>query len=639
MNKKISIISLLLACTFAFGACKGIGGFGNSNTIEISDDVKTYEGGIHEYSAQATSDYLVKNHDSEYTILLPENASEELVTTAEDMQDLILEASGVRLEIVEETSQASILTNVISVGATKKSVNANVKPTTDLQDVGYMIKTVGKNVYVVANSDYAVSFGVYAFLKAQFGFECLSDVYYYIDKTDSVKLLNLDVKDVPDLGKVQIGSGFVNGKAIRRMGLLDRPEYVAGYETVHTSNKYIDPLVYNNQAEAPDTYHPDWFASGANQLCYLARGNETERIALVNEVANIVINYFVEDPSKSYFCFGQMDEYTWCGCSHCEGEYSKYSSHAAVVIKFLNDVTKVIDTWMAGEGSEHARDYLISFIAYQKTLAAPKLIDDSVKCSKNVAVMFCPYQMDLKNSLYAEINKDYLQVFEDWRKVAPNFAYFGYFYFQKTFLHYFDCFESMKEIFLYLAESNTRVFYTESPPQYKASGYHALRTYVLSKLAWNVNLDIDELIKNFCEKYYMDAADVMMDILYEERALYGVNREALTMANFFSQGDLSNKKLWPKNLVLDWYNRTNEALEKISYLKKTDPDLYDIIYHNITLERLSFEYILISSYEKELAVDFVNTLKVQAIQDAEENDVLMFALNVSISTIFDAWGV
>ena len=67
--------------------------------------------------------------------------------------------------------------------------------------------------------------------------------------------------------------------------------------------------------------------------------------------------------------------------------------------------------------------------------------------------------------------------------------------------------------------------------------------------------------------------------------------------------------------------------------------MYDIIYHNITLERLSFEYILISSYEKELAVDFVNTLKVQAIQDAAENDVVMFALTTSLSTIFDAWGV
>ena len=116
-----------------------------------------------------------------------------------------------------------------------------------------------------------------------------------------------------------------------------------------------------------------------------------------------------------------------------------------------------------------------------------------------------------------------------------------------------------------------------------------------------------------------------------------MNRDALTMANFFSQGNLSDSKLWPKTLVLSWYNRTNEALEKIAYLKKTNPDLYDIIYHNITLERLSFEYILISTYEKELSVDFVNTLKAQAICDAEENDVLMFSLGVSISTIFDAW--
>lgn len=637
MKKKITIISLLLACIFSFGACtNGNNSATNSNTTNISEESKAYEGGIHEYSAQATSDYLIKNRVSEYTILLPENASSEITTTAEDMQDLILESAGVRLEIVKESS-GNTFDKVISVGDTKKAANANVEPTADLQDVGYMVKTVGKNVYVVANSDYAVSFGVYAFLKAQFGFECFSDVYYYINKADSVKLLNLNVKDVPDLGKVQIGSGFVNGKAIRRMGLLDRPEYVAGYQTVHTSNKYIDPVIYNDQENAPDTYHPNWFASGANQICYLARGNETERTALVNEVANIIIDYFVAEPSKSYFCFGQMDEYTWCGCEYCEAEYNKYSSNAAVVIKFLNDVTNVIDTWMAGEGSEHSREYLISFIAYQKTLAAPKLIDDSVKCGKNVVVMFCPYQIDLKNSLYAEVNKDYLQVFEDWRKVAPNFAYFGYFYFQKTFLHYYDCFESMKDIFVYLAESNTRIFYTESPPQYKASGYHALRTYVLSKLAWNVNLDIDDLINNFCDKYYMDAADIMKGILYEERALYGVNRDALTMTSFFSQGDLSDSKLWPKNLVLNWYNRTNEALEKISYLKKTNPDLYDIIYHNITLERLSFEYILISTYEKELSVDFVNTLKAQAICDAEENDVLMFSLGVSISTIFDAW--
>jgi hypothetical protein len=111
------------------------------------------------------------------------------------------------------------------------------------------------------------------------------------------------------------------------------------------------------------------------------------------------------------------------------------------------------------------------------------------------------------------------------------------------------------------------------------------------------------------------------------------------MKNFFSAGDLNKKQYWPKNLLMNWYNLTNEALERIEYLKKLDVRLYNEIYNHATCERISFEYGLISLYEKELPTDFVNTLKIQTKQDANANGILKVSLFADMSSLFDSWGV
>lgn len=645
MKKKINviIISLVLAFVFAFSACTSEPTSSNGKTdgkaTTISDDAKLYDGGIHDYSVEKTSNYLIKKGDTDYKILLTSDAPKKVVDAAEDMKTIIKKATGARLDVIYDNAEVS--GNVISVGNTSLAQSNNIGATSDMAEMGYGIKTIDKNVYIFGNTEHALSCGIYGFLEEQFNFENFTDEYYYIDETDTVNLFNLDIKEVPDLGYIEIGSGFITSNTGKyRSKLVDRSDYTLGERTVHTYDKYIPKETYNDESQ-PEKYHPKWFATGANQLCLTAHGDEDERTALVNEVANIFIELMEKDLSKTILNFGQNDEYTWCGCDTCKESREKYSSDAAVVIQFLNDVCKVIDAWMESEdGAEYARDYVISFLAYQKTLDAPKLVDDSVKCCEHLAAKFCPYNMDLQNSLYAKINENFLKLFESWREISPNFTYFGYFYRGTSFMHFYDCFEIMREVFVYLADSNNRAFYTETPPESRGSAFHALRTYIIAKLTWNVNLDIDELINNFCERFYLDAADTMREIFYEERTWYNVNREALsTSSGFYSSTSLMDKEYWPKNLLLNWYESTNDAINDVGYLKKTDAELYDTIYHHITLERLSFEYMLVDMYENELSKDFVYTLKVQAIQDAEENYVQNFSLTTSISERLSSWGI
>lgn len=632
MKKRFNTVMIFLVVfIIAFTACSCSASGANDNSTVISDDAKLYAGGTHLYSAQKTSDYLIKKGVTDYKILLAEGADDKLIEAAEDMKDIVLKATGARFEIVYgETSSDK----VVSVGDTPLARSAAVSPTEDLDELGYGIKTVGKNVFIYGNSDYALIFGIYGFLEAQFNFENFTDDYYYIDKTDTVVLLDFDVKEVPDLGYPFVCSAYMSSDLARiRMKQIATKEMVVTENfQVHTCEVYIPSDKYKEN-------HSKWFAYDCNQLCFSAHGDATERTALVNEFANVFIKYLKSVPTKNVIYFGQADEFSWCSCNACNESYAKYSSNAAVVIQLLNDVCELIDEWMASDdGKEYARDYLISFLAYQKTLTAPKLVDDSVKCCEHVIAMVCPYNLDLQNSLYDEVNSGLYKNFEEWKAVSSGLAYFGYFYRASSFLHFYDCYEIMRDLFVYLAESNTRIFFTEAPQHGKGSAYHALRTYVLSKLTWNVNLDIDELIDNFCERYYLDAADIMRKVFYEERGWYNVNRSALTTSSgFYGSSDLLDKKYWPKNLLLNWYEATNEALETISYLKKTNEDLYDTLYQNITVERLSFEYMLISMYERELSDDFVHTLKVQTVQDIEINNVDYFGLNNSIFDVIGAW--
>lgn len=647
---KKRILACMFACLTLFCSCRNNiqnnGDDENTTTVTVSGN---FEGGLHEVNYKPTSDYLVRNNSSDYKLLLPENPSDEILNTKEDFIDLFKEATGIKLVVQEDNGEMRYTENAkyISLGETSLAASAGVKTKDEeLEYLGYSIKTVGKSIFINGNSDISVSFGVYGFLELQFNFDSFSNKYYYIDTVTESVLYDYDVREAPDL---KIREEFFMMRDLtsrRRMKYVTRDEMFAGDTSVHSSMKYISPEVYNNPDD-PANYHPKWFA--ASQLCYTAQGDEQERDLLLNTVLGIAQEYFIAEPNENIFSFGHMDIRSWCGCSTCSAMKVKYNSDAAVLIHFINDLTKRMDSWMASEaGKPYARDYQIVFLGYLKTLQPPvyydesaemyKPVDDSVICSPHAGVMFAPMEMCSQHSINSPCNKEYKAAFEGWKAVCSRFNFYNYCINYNHTLVFYDGFENLQEFYQFMAECNTNYLYECGPYETTMTGFKAILCYVSSKLSWNVNLDVNALIEKFCRHHFQDGGEIMLQVFKEVRALTRSNIDSMCRRNSVYMM-MEDPNWWPKTLLERWVDMTNQALDKISYLKKLDPEKYEVVSMSIRRERISFEYLLVELYGNELDSAYVQKLKLQTRDDANIAGITHNGLDTTVTSIWQRWGI
>ena len=81
MKKKI--VYFLLIFSFCFSLC-GCADGANDATVNVYESAP-YDGGIHEIHTAPTDSYLFEDGKSEYSVLIPENASSTVRTSATEL--------------------------------------------------------------------------------------------------------------------------------------------------------------------------------------------------------------------------------------------------------------------------------------------------------------------------------------------------------------------------------------------------------------------------------------------------------------------------------------------------------------------------------------------------------------------------
>ena len=216
-------------------------------------------------------------------------------------------------------------------------------------------------------------------------------------------------------------------KLLDQMIIMSVTPFVFPGMNIHYTNRSARNLFIGIQGVhtifhfLPKENYPDklskWYSSDGTQLCYTARGNAQEYQALKNEFFAIMKEEFMKNTQGYIFNIGQEDKYTWCGCSGCLNVINQYGAESATEIIFCNELAQMMREWMkTDEGKPYARDFKIMFLAYQRSLEAPK--KGNLKCDPNVMVCFAADNMDYFNDIYAESNKPFHDAFNGWIGVS-----------------------------------------------------------------------------------------------------------------------------------------------------------------------------------------------------------------------------
>lgn len=641
MKKSKLIITLLLCVIMTLTACGGKGTAPTpepDNTLVPNVPVPT-ESGKHEFDVRETDGYVILNGVTQYKIVIPANAGETTLLAASELKHFVSEATGVSMEVVEDTGLDfdAGQSYYLSVGRTALFEQAQLAADYKvLGGEGVYIRTVGKSVFMCGAEDNGTLYSVYEYLKQTLNFEVFyADSIRLNRNVKDIPLMDYTIIDVPDFQTRVSGSGFVAAdkmmkNRMRLKNYVDSFVYVNGRE-VHNSFNYLPKNIYNNP-EKPETYHPKWYSPAGTQLDYTAQGDAEEYSLMVAEVASVMKEHLRKD-SGNIITITQEDHNSWSSSQASLESRQKYGTDSAVVIKFLNDVNAVVRDWMYNdeEGKPFARDLNILFFAYDKTTAAPvyydetakvyKPIDESVVCDTGVSVFYAPIDLDYTQSIYAPVNKMFLENFDKWAAISEKVFLWLYSTNFNYFLVPYDSFNSMSELYKYSKSIGAEYMYNQTQHNQfgGASAWHILKNYLSAKLMWNVNADVEALTDEFFDNYFGAAAQRMRNFYEQQR----VHTRVLTEEKGF--GGLRsvyfaavNASYWPRQLLLDWKAMCQEAYQSILPLKDSDRAAYDAIEKHIMMEQISLDYLLIklyfSSFSPQAGAQLKSTFKANVLK-------------------------
>jgi hypothetical protein len=232
--------------------------------------------------------------------------------------------------------------------------------------------------------------------------------------------------------------------------------------------------------------HPDWFGKDKNCMPSPQQNlvfNTSNKDA-VRYLINNVIKYIEQHPEINIFDFWPPDGARWNDCPQLTEKGSPVERQA----KLVNEVDSAI--------KKVRPDLLLEMIAYQPVLMPP----EKVQLNKNILVDFCPINQSFEKQIYDSgslNNYSYQQALKLWRQTFKGDIGL-YSYYRKYAWH------SLPNVIPHYIQRDLQ-WYSNLPLQgistYAEPGdwfTYELNHYILGHLCWNVAINVDSLINQYC---------------------------------------------------------------------------------------------------------------------------------------------
>ena len=666
---KICSAFLSLTVLFSLVACGDVGSGiigGNQSGSNVAPSggsnvamrEQIFTDGVHIYDYTETNKYVVENEQSDYKIVLSAEPSKYEKLAADELVLFFEEATGVLLPVVEAGAIAYNENNKVICLAKNDYYLAALENETslstegkNLEHDGFMIETVGNGIFIFGDYAEGALFGVYRYLAIEFNFDCYSNIAYRLDRNvKNVTLKDFSVIDIPDYTFRSCGYyHIINAEPTEyRMGFDHGEQYALGSNSAHTIFTHLPKETYQKT-------HPKWFSTDGTQPCFYARGDEEESEAMLNQMLEVMKGHFKESDGY-FFRIGHADSLTWCACDACKTSKEKYGADSASVIIFANKLAEKMDAWLAtDEGKPYARDYRITVLGYgpASTLRPPAVQDEvtgewkpsspDVVCHDRVVPWYAPLEIDYNYTIFDKQNEEYLNYFKGWDSLSKEMSLYLYSTNYKYFLTPTAFFEQLQGMYQ-LGAKGDGYFVFDLGQRLQSGGvtaWHVFKSYLISKLSWNVNLDIGELTKQFFKGYFGESADAMMKFYtsYRVHAEYTVNHVYAAGTSVYMP--MNDVRYWPKNILDQWNGYVEEALSDIEVLKRVNPIAYQQYYDRITLERISLYYLMVELHQNSYSDDFVWQMKLAFKEDCARLGVTVTGelAKLTIDAVLSSWGM
>ncbi len=540
---KKRILACVLATVTAF-AVFGVG-CGNQENPPVTNESSTafnYTTGVDLNGAPLN---VVENGQSKYVIAIPDNASKMVIEGADELNNYIALVTGVRLN----TQKESTLTEgqkYISVGNTNLFSQTGLDVKTLTYD-GFYIKTVGENIYISANQDIGVKFGVYSFIERFLGVRWLTDTYTHIPTSDKMVVHPCDIKEEPqfEMRTWYGGATVIGGKKYQDHLRFNLAEDLWCKDVSSTHNATdsakqpgigyvnksdVDP--YDAQGRTLGVTHPEYFSDYTNKasseydLCYTNGVDENGKLKEGPSVTRHIIEKMkgflekdAEEQAIKYFMVGLVDDrQASCHCETCKARKELYTE-AGIYVMFMNVINEHVNSWLQDAQNRTAK--FVMFAYHQTYLPPVKEVNGKyeplsplVIANENLYIRLAPIDADYTYSFVDDRQDQTVKLaIYGWMACAKNFMIWDY---QSNYIEYYWYFPTthyLKENLKFYKEIGTVYIMNQSSYTQNNVPLDDLRSYVSSRLYWNFDWDVNYLINEYLTLYYGEGASTVKEFI------------------------------------------------------------------------------------------------------------------------------
>lgn len=369
------------------------------------------------------------------------------------------------------------------------------KPLVDsLRNDGYFIVSDGRDVVLQGKGEKGTLYAVYAFLE-KIGY----------------RLYTPEAMVVPDLGNNLRLSTF-------HFHIIENPAFdwreVSYYYPNH-SQLYADWHHLHTQADRNQDWgmfvhtfqwliptsryfdkHPEWFSlnngrrSRDGQLCL----SDPE---VLEELCKRLTDTMASAPQKRIWSVSPNDNYNACECDNCRRLDSLYGGQSGTLLWFINQVARRFP------------EKTIATLAYQYTRKAPA---SNIWPESNVLIMLCPIEAGREAPVY-QTDPAFRKDMEDWGRLTDNLFIWDYVVQFRNFWNPFPNLHVLQPNLQYFCNHGVRMMFEQASGANNITSWMDIRCYMIAKLMWNPDADMDSIMADFYQGYYGNAGTYIKGIV------------------------------------------------------------------------------------------------------------------------------
>lgn len=403
---------------------------------------------------------------------------------------------------------------------------------------GYSLSTAGGILKISGNAN-GVVYGAVSLLEDYLGVDYWGENEYSLKQTDNISLPLIEKIDNPAFRYRQTQCYAMRSDTIYKWwNRLEEPNeaFAAGY-WVHTFDKLLPSAVYGEK-------HPEYYSffngkrhpGKASQWCL-------SNPEVFEIVAQRIDSIFKANPEQKLICVSQNDgNYTNCTCPECKKIDDEEGALSGSVIHFVNKL------------AARFPDKEFATLAYLYTMNPPK----HVKPLPNVVIMLCDIDCEREVSLKENASGQYfMKALEGWSKISDNLFVWDYGINFDGMMSPFPNLHILQDNIQTFRDHHVKMYFSQIGGSY-CGDFAELRAYLVSKLMWNPDADVDALMKHFLNGYYGKAGTYLYQyIKVMEGALLGSGHRL-----WIYDSPVSHKKGMLRPELMRRYNKLFDAAEK-----------------------------------------------------------------------------